>query len=85
VVKFFPAGRLGGLDTIESLAAPFPDIRFVPSGGIGPGNAAEYLASPSIFAISGSWMVSRELLARSDFTEVERLSLAAAAIARSRP
>jgi 2-dehydro-3-deoxyphosphogluconate aldolase/(4S)-4-hydroxy-2-oxoglutarate aldolase len=72
VVKFFPAGQLGGLRTIDALAAPFAGIGFVPSGGVTPDNAAEYLAHPAVPAISGSWMAGRELLAHRDFDEIRR-------------
>jgi 2-dehydro-3-deoxyphosphogluconate aldolase/(4S)-4-hydroxy-2-oxoglutarate aldolase len=77
VVKFFPADRLGGLDTITALAAPFPGLRFVPSGGVTPANAVAYLAHPAIFAISGSWMVPRDTIAAGDYDTITRLSLAA--------
>ena len=81
VVKFFPAGQLGGLRTIDALAAPFPGIGFVPSGGVTVDNAAEYLAHPSVPAISGSWMAGRELIAARDFDEIRlRTASAVAAI-----
>ncbi|MFT4285723.1 MAG: bifunctional 4-hydroxy-2-oxoglutarate aldolase/2-dehydro-3-deoxy-phosphogluconate aldolase [Protaetiibacter sp.] len=78
-VKFFPAGQLGGLATIEALAGPFTDMRFLPSGGVGPQNAADYLASAAVFAVSGSWMVPRDALASGDWARVERLSAEAVA------
>lgn len=80
VLKFFPADRLGGLETIAALAAPFADVRFVPSGGVGPSNAAEYLRSPAIFGISGSWMVSRASIAAGEYDAIERLSRSASAL-----
>jgi 2-dehydro-3-deoxyphosphogluconate aldolase / (4S)-4-hydroxy-2-oxoglutarate aldolase len=80
VVKFFPADRLGGLDTIAALAAPLAGVRFVPSGGVTPANAAAYLAHPAIFAISGSWMVPRDTIAAGDYDTIQQLSLAAAAL-----
>lgn len=78
-VKFFPAGQLGGLATIEALAGPFPDMKFLPSGGVNPSNAASYLASASVFAVSGSWMAPRELIATHDWAGIEQLSAAAVA------
>ena len=74
VVKFFPADRLGGLDTITALAAPFIGVRFVPSGGVGPQNAKAYLEHPAIHSVSGSWMVPRESIATADFELVARLA-----------
>lgn len=76
-VKFFPADRLGGLATIAALAAPFAGVGFVPSGGVSSANAAEYLAHPAVPAISGSWMVGRELIRAGDFDAIHRLSLEA--------
>jgi len=70
-VKFFPADRLGGLDTI---AAPFRNTRFVPSGGVTAQNGLDYLRHPAVPAISGSWMVTRQLIAAGDLEAIERLS-----------
>jgi 2-dehydro-3-deoxyphosphogluconate aldolase/(4S)-4-hydroxy-2-oxoglutarate aldolase len=80
VLKFFPADRLGGLATIQALAAPFADVRFVPSGGVGPANAGDYLRHPGIFGISGSWMATRDAIAAGDFEAIEALSRSAAAL-----
>ena len=52
----------GGAAAIEALAAPFVDVSFVPTGGVGPGNLAEYLAIPAVVAVGGSWMVPRDLV-----------------------
>lgn len=78
-VKFFPADRLGGLDTIRALAAPFAGLRFVPSGGVTDRNAAEYLSHPAVAAVSGSWIVPIDAVGAEDGDRLE--SLAAAAVA----
>jgi 2-dehydro-3-deoxyphosphogluconate aldolase / (4S)-4-hydroxy-2-oxoglutarate aldolase len=57
VVKFFPAEMSGGLAMIKAIAAPFPGLRFIPTGGIDLSNIEEYLAEPRIVAVGGSWMV----------------------------
>jgi len=75
-VKFFPADRLGGLDTIAALAAPFRAVSFVPSGGVNAQNALDYLRHPAVPAVSGSWMATRQLIADGDFPSIERLSAA---------
>ncbi|TFD53561.1 bifunctional 4-hydroxy-2-oxoglutarate aldolase/2-dehydro-3-deoxy-phosphogluconate aldolase [Cryobacterium frigoriphilum] len=72
-VKFFPAGKLGGRPMIETLAEPFPAVRFMPSGGVRPENVADYLASPAVFAAGGSWMATRQLIADGGFDEIVRL------------
>lgn len=80
-VKLFPADRLGGIRLISALAGPFPDVAFVPSGGVSPANLADYLAHPNVPAVSGSWMITRDLLAARDAAAIERLSREAVAIA----
>lgn len=74
IVKFFPAEQSGGLPKIKALCAPYPTMRFMPTGGVGLGNLQEYLAFPKIFACGGSFMVSDALIAAKRWDEVERLS-----------
>ena len=57
VVKFFPCSNFGGLATIKALAAAFPALRFLPTGGISEENVREYLACDKIIACGGSWMM----------------------------
>jgi 2-dehydro-3-deoxyphosphogluconate aldolase / (4S)-4-hydroxy-2-oxoglutarate aldolase len=56
LVKFFPAEPSGGIKALRALAGPFPDTRFCPTGGIGDGNAAAWLAEPNVIAVGGSWI-----------------------------
>jgi 2-dehydro-3-deoxyphosphogluconate aldolase/(4S)-4-hydroxy-2-oxoglutarate aldolase len=56
LVKFFPAEQSGGIKALRSLAGPFPDARFCPTGGIGDANAAAWLAEPNVVAVGGSWL-----------------------------
>lgn len=80
VVKFFPAAQYGGLNTIKALAAPFPFVRFMPTGGINASNIMEYLASDKIIACGGSWMVKDSLINAGDFEEITRLTAEAVAL-----
>lgn len=73
-VKLFPANHLGGPGLIASLAEPFTGMRFLPSGGVGPSNAAEYLDLECVFALGGSWMVRRDAIVAGDLELVSRLS-----------
>ena len=57
ILKFFPASDYGGLKTIKSLAAAFPQVRFMPTGGISESNIKEYLSFGKIIACGGSWMM----------------------------
>lgn len=82
-VKFFPADRLGGLETIVALAAPFVGMGFVPSGGVTAETMPRYLAHPSVPAVSGSWMVARDLLRTGDVAAVEERARAASESARA--
>ena len=81
-VKFFPANLLGGVAGIRALAAPFPGMSFLPSGGVKPENMADYLALPCVPAVSGSWMVDPELLAAGRWDDVT--ARAADALRRAR-
>ena len=74
VAKFFPAEQYGGLKTIRALSGPFPQMRFMPTGGINAGNVKEYLADPRIIACGGSWMVKDSLIKAGNFDEIRRLT-----------
>jgi 2-dehydro-3-deoxyphosphogluconate aldolase/(4S)-4-hydroxy-2-oxoglutarate aldolase len=79
-VKLFPAEALGGAALIAALAPPFPEARFIPTGGVGTHNAAGYLRLPQVLAIGGSWMVASKLLAARDWDTVTRLTTEAIAL-----
>ena len=77
VFKFFPAENYGGLKTIKALCGPFPQIKFLPTGGINQANAAEYFKNPKILAVGGSWMVTKDMVAAGDFEGITAKSKAA--------
>ncbi|MGM9443224.1 bifunctional 4-hydroxy-2-oxoglutarate aldolase/2-dehydro-3-deoxy-phosphogluconate aldolase [Streptomyces murinus] len=79
-MKFFPAQAAGGTAYLRSLAGPLPQARFCPTGGIGPGNAAEYLALPNVGCVGGSWMVPADAVAAGDWARIEALARAAAGL-----
>lgn len=81
VVKFFPAEAIGGVKTLKAFSAPYGGMRFVPTGGIGPGNVKDYLALPCVAACGGSWMVKPDLLKAGKFDEVRRLAAEAVTLA----
>ena len=80
VFKFFPAESFGGLKTIKALCGPFPQIRFIPTGGINQNNAAEYFKNPKIVAVGGSWMVTKDMVVAGDFAGITEKSAAATAL-----
>ncbi len=61
-VKFFPANVYGGLKSIKALSAPFPQVKFLPTGGVDLSNLAEYLACDKIVAVGGSFMMKGDIL-----------------------
>ncbi len=61
VVKFFPAGIYGGLAAIKTLAAPFPQVKFIPTGGVSLSNLAEFLSCDRVFAVGGSFMMKGDI------------------------
>lgn len=81
VMKFFPAETSGGTAALRALEAPFPDVRFIPTGGVNAGNAANYLRLRCVAAVGGSWMVAPPLIDAQDFDTVRRLAEQALAIA----
>ena len=78
--KFFPAELLGGLNMVRALSAPIHAVQFFPTGGIHAGLAADYLSSPSVHCIGGSWFVPSAVLDTGDFDEIRRLSCEAQAL-----
>ena len=83
LLKFFPAEASGGRAMLKALAGPYGNIRFVPTGGIGPDNLADYLALDTVAACGGSWMVAGSLVAGGRFSDVTKLTRQAMDIARS--
>lgn len=73
VVKFFPAEAMGGVGTLKAFSGPYPNVRYIPTGGIDSSNLADYLALPEVLACAGSWMVRPELLSRGEWEAVLRL------------
>jgi 2-dehydro-3-deoxyphosphogluconate aldolase/(4S)-4-hydroxy-2-oxoglutarate aldolase len=73
-VKLFPAELLGGIDMVRALAAVFPDVRFVPTGGIGFHHVREYLSHPAVLAIGGSWMIPPDVLASGNYPRIQQLA-----------
>jgi 2-dehydro-3-deoxyphosphogluconate aldolase / (4S)-4-hydroxy-2-oxoglutarate aldolase len=82
ILKFFPAESLGGIPTLEAIAAPFGGVRFVPTGGITAANLGAYLKLRAVIAVGGSWLVAPKLIAAGRFDEITRLAQEAVALVR---
>jgi len=73
VVKFFPAEQSGGLEYIKAVSAPYPSLRFIPTGGINAQNIVKYIAFDKIVACGGSWMVGADLINAGNFDKITAL------------
>jgi len=82
VLKFFPAEALGGMKTLNSMSAPFKDLRFIPTGGIDLRLLPEYLQSKKVAAVGGSWMVPQTLVDQGEFGKISQLTTEALAAVR---
>ena len=76
-VKVFPAEAIGGLKLIKSMAAPYVDMKFMPTGGINENNMLDYLAFGKILCCGGSWMVPGDAVAAKDWDRITALTRSA--------
>jgi 2-dehydro-3-deoxyphosphogluconate aldolase/(4S)-4-hydroxy-2-oxoglutarate aldolase len=79
VVKLFPMEAVGGLPYLKSIAAPFKDLKYIPTGGINDSNLLSYLRFPKVLACAGSWMIQSEMLEAGQFQEIGSLAKQAVA------
>jgi 2-dehydro-3-deoxyphosphogluconate aldolase/(4S)-4-hydroxy-2-oxoglutarate aldolase len=81
-LKLFPAEQLGGVALLQALRGPFPEIHFVPTGGITPRNLADYARQPNVVACGGSWIASSEAISARKFDAIAAAAQEACAIVR---
>jgi 2-dehydro-3-deoxyphosphogluconate aldolase/(4S)-4-hydroxy-2-oxoglutarate aldolase len=74
LLKLFPAEPSGGLNYLNSIAAPFAHlgVRYIPLGGVQPDNMSTYLSNPHVAAVGGSWLAPRDLIDGQNWTEITR-------------
>jgi 2-dehydro-3-deoxyphosphogluconate aldolase/(4S)-4-hydroxy-2-oxoglutarate aldolase len=72
--KFFPAEAAGGIKMLKSIAGPFPQITFCPTGGISPDNYTSYLALKNVACVGGSWIVPTDVIEREDWNRITELA-----------
>jgi 2-dehydro-3-deoxyphosphogluconate aldolase/(4S)-4-hydroxy-2-oxoglutarate aldolase len=77
--KFFPAGAAGGIPMLTSLAGPFPNALFCPTGGISQATVKSYLDVPNVLCAGGSWLTPAEAMSKKDWGHIESLAAKAAA------
>jgi 2-dehydro-3-deoxyphosphogluconate aldolase/(4S)-4-hydroxy-2-oxoglutarate aldolase len=80
--KLFPAQQAGGIGMLKALGAPFPDVRFCPTGGITRATAPEFLAMKNVLCIGGSWIATTESMQKGDWAGIEALARDAAVLRR---
>ena len=74
VVKLFPAEPAGGVAMVKAMAAPYTDVKFMPTGGINSKNLEEYLSCDKIICCGGSWMVKADLVKSGEFDKIRDLT-----------
>lgn len=74
VVKIFPAEAVGGINLIKSMAAPYTQMKFMPTGGINAKNLNDYLSFDKIIACGGSWMVSSQMIENGEFDKITEMT-----------
>jgi 2-dehydro-3-deoxyphosphogluconate aldolase/(4S)-4-hydroxy-2-oxoglutarate aldolase len=82
VVKFFPAEPSGGVAFLKALSGPYPDMLYVPTGGINPTNLTNYLALKSVIACGGSWMVEPKYIREGRYDMITQLTADAVALTK---
>ena len=82
-VKFFPASIAGGIPALKALASVFRTMKFMPTGGVSPGNLADFLAVPAVLACGGSWLTPGDAIAVGNYEKITQLAAEAVAIARA--
>jgi len=83
MLKFFPAEPAGGIAYLKALASPLPELAFCPTGGVGPANAADYLALKNVICVGGSWVAPADALASGDWGRITSLAQEAVALQSS--
>ena len=83
-LKLFPANIAGGVPFLQAIHAPLPQLRFCPTGGINLSNLGEYLRTPNVICVGGSWLAPKEQVERREWGAItrnaEQVRIAAAAI-----
>ena len=75
-VKLFPAEAVGGAALLKALSGPYPQLKFMPTGGISPQNLGAYLALPNVFCCGGSWLAPQSKMDAGDWAARQALDTA---------
>ena len=83
VLKLFPAHQAGGVAMLRALGAPFPDVVFVPTGGITRDSAPDYLALPNVVSVGGTWVAPAAMIDANDWQGITALARDAAGLKKN--
>jgi 2-dehydro-3-deoxyphosphogluconate aldolase / (4S)-4-hydroxy-2-oxoglutarate aldolase len=83
VLKLFPAHQAGGVAMLRALSAPFPDVLFIPTGGITRDSAPDYLALPNVASVGGSWVAPAAMIDANDWQGITALARDAAGLKKN--
>jgi 2-dehydro-3-deoxyphosphogluconate aldolase/(4S)-4-hydroxy-2-oxoglutarate aldolase len=78
--KLFTPEVSGGVAAIKAFAGPFGDVRFCPTGGVGPANIKNYMAQPNVMCVGGSWMIDNAWIKNRDWSRIEQVTAEALAL-----
>lgn len=81
--KLFPAAVVGGIDALKAFSGPLAEVKFCPTGGIKPSNAADYLALDNVMCVGGTWLAPKDLVKQGDWKSIEALAKSAAQLKAS--
>ena len=84
VIKFFPAQQAGGVKYLKAISGPFPQLKFIPTGGINQDNCMEYMALKNVIACGGSWFASAKMIAENQFDEITSITKNAVELVRGK-
>jgi 2-dehydro-3-deoxyphosphogluconate aldolase/(4S)-4-hydroxy-2-oxoglutarate aldolase len=76
--KLFPAAVVGGVDALKAFSGPLAELKFCPTGGIKPNNAADYLALSNVMCVGGTWLTPKALVDNKDWPAIQALAASAA-------
>ena len=74
ILKFFPAGVLGGPPALKAIAVAYVDVKFIPTGGVSTKNLADYLRLPMVHCCGGSWLAKSDVISEGNFTAISELA-----------
>jgi len=79
--KLFPAAVVGGVGFLKAIGGPISELKFCPTGGIKPTNAADYLALHNVMCVGGTWLTPTDLVQQKNWQAIEELAKQACALA----